>query len=1146
MPVNGKCLQWEWLEFGVGSELTSSSHSGDGTGVFGHAAQGVVGFTPNIVDIASLVQLSVSSSTSGSGAWSASYRGPNEPFGGLHFGGTGFRSDVSITARFTNVRLYIIVVGALIRIFADNIEIYVNGALEVTLGGVDLLSDGTGPCYSVLNGVPIQISGSCTATTETGTLGDEYDYRSECQSRVYGGWRYQDGHGTESLPVILPSIFAPSVSGCPFEVGIDGIIVSEETWGDHLNCAAESWASREQLANETADTQVRTICGETETVTVITSNCIYPSGPNRPAEREVWEVKSGSSGSSGSIMLVADLEKSFSRINTSGFAHVMLRGGMPYTRETGSRHCNDGGIEDSASVTNDVHPSQSPILFVMGSDPHAGEDTLSYPSYAPVTVGASRTETISYDYHELFLSCLCPLPDEGCVNICTLLWPSHDEGEFSASAAYNFPSHVETNSQSFGYLYHDEPIARYLNYWANPHWSYVTWRDDWNGLKWAEYWGPARTQKTDHSSLPEGENGLTRIDLISDSLEESGNTPFLDHFVGGFRWPGMQRFRVQEGEPPAALAYTSDSEPLWSVVDDSCELSFDSTLAVSFLKPVAVFELDIGSFTEELAMYPHFADRVFLNWNTSNVSELKVYFVSRSGEKVLLEESPSDGETTPDVEYRKPFELESCYAGSWGIDNGLGVLTDQGVDLRPVDGASAQVMAHPETCAAFPLLFGRGGTKIRFEVTPVDPGDTVEIDYPEWRAPAGDHALVWESGHCAAIVHEDGPAIRWGNWLFFNGSTLQLIPDVAALGYKSTIIDWLCFRRLVLEGHRADHGLDAELVSIFDAFEGQSVGQVDQSSIAVPLLPLSTMAAGPWRCALVSTRAEVPPWMQWPHRNRGPDWRDDNEPCQICWILSQEPRQLIATHEVMHLVDPDETTVHSDEVTGVLPDPWKLARYTIATNESEAVNYLIRSNDEDWAKVTPWHGYFAVLSHAEPYDGLSYAVSRSFRHALAQRDGGTLHLGFGSNANPSTFTFVDTGLPVAAIDIAYPEQGSRDYIVAARTWDQAVYLERFVETGARDLSINLGTGAFGAVCESPSGILFAFRLNAGTIYGHAYDRAGNEVMTAWTTNISGADEAPIAAACSVASELQMRISLIYRDGGVQIVKHSVDGGKVFA
>jgi len=1071
MPNNGRIIDWAALELRCASDASVSS-SGVGSATYGHQASAATNWIVNAIDVEDGIQLTSSSSFNGTtGSWQVTYNGPGAPFGGYIVGGAGYLPSVEIVARLVGVKLYAKLTGSLWRMVWSAVEIYINGALDIVLPGsaVDITSDGVGPNYIPLIGMPVRLTGGVSAG-RTGVPAWTYDpcnpaagapiaWLTETTGGAEGGWRFQEYSGSwVALPATPFTLEPPAGSGCPFGLSLGGIVDVETTWDARINCRSKSQYLFQYVERAGCSEEVLVICVAEEggdpgfeyTVTG-PSECVDPcTGLIGPSYQDVYSTETWSESQGGAVRLVPNLERAIRRLGDS-YRALWYRGTFPETKALASRSCTDDAVTVNTSSNPIVHPATSEFLGCVGSATHPIEDPLGLDAYCPTSASKSQSYNKTFALYGP-IACQCPpswveAPDcpSGIVGYsCATICPVYDPISQSESVSLAYPSSVGAGG---GYQSHANPEARYLATWPNPHWQFFFWRDDWDvdggPVAWTDYWGPIREQWLYDAALPAPEQRRTRNSLILSPVEtEQGNTPFLDTFAGGLRWLGVSRWITQEVAIPAECQLSLDRPGEWQVEEDAgipqCAIAFGvGGLTLSgFTGADATIELQLGSWSTAPFMQLHLARKVQLAWSLTNVASIEAYLVGIDGEATLLGEDPGL--------YAFPQGEQSKYAGSWAIDNGAGAVPDTGSDLLP-EGISAATMADPERAFAFQLASGRGYATLRLVVTPVDPGDPVEIDWPRFELASEHPRAFWESGKCCSLIWPNGPGVRWGQWTFYDPILgFQDPPLVTALGVTSTIIDWLCFRRRVIEGGPIGAGLagdvTTELGLLYDSYEGQSIGVVDKFGMGVPLPKASGNTV---RAALINSFSELPPVACFPFRGRNMgSWQPTEDHAQVVYDMAEETRPLVSpVPAAAHLAD----DLGADVGTAMAMPPagWFVWQYAPALDNDET-DWKIRVGTLDIAEVRPFHGFFtAYKTVAEGVDGgiwIDQTADARFMQASIEGD-------------DVWFRRIDTSAPVSAWTTeiqasAYGDCRNVCFCVDQRTQRIHLVFEREVSAGA--------------------------------------------------------------------------------------------------
>lgn len=896
MPNAGIHKRLDAIEYRVEASA-STGGSGDGSDNNDYQATGFTLFAPDAVDVASPIYLHVASQQNPTGdTWGVVLDGAWS----YSDSGSGFRASQAITLRFLDVTLYATLFSYW-RVVVGSVELEVDGAVVQTWGGFDSSSSRTAP-----DSIPF-LFGLMYVTGDVGANRTAYPsppptnwgFSASIVCTISGGWRFKEGGTWYSLPASLPPISLPPITGAA--AGCGGIVVTGNTWGEHLVLSATKSYSSTDI-----------------------------DGPS-------WTTTISATKTNGYVGIVPNTPRGIVRMN-SDYRAMWYRLARPGVTGRGTRGNRTApgpgpGHTHTSSADSTVLPARSALLASVGNSTHAIEDNLSDTPYC----------ILFANYQESYGTG----PDDGVI-------PTT-----AAGATYTYPLAVDSVAH---YLGHDDPDMRYWNAVGNPMWLYFHWFPNNEGgdetdpgaqSQWPvdggsvpnQYWKWTREQWQYQDALPFGEKTKKRNHMIASAVDDSGHTPWMDNFTGeNLRFLGISRWLTQEATWPTSKTLDADSAGAWSV--DGCTAAFGADIVLSG-SGTRTLELDMATWTHAPYLYAHVCDRIGVGWDATNVDSVQVFLVGIDGATVPLCSSPGT--------YSRPFDRGTEYAGSWGVDNGAGFVSDLGMDASS-SGRSLSTMGDPELAMAFSLLPGRTAHKLRFVVTPVDPDEDTTVHYPTLYRPFVKPTQVWESAQCCAWIWADGPGIRWGSFYWFDPDLgFQDPPIPKGLGIRNTIIDWLCWKREVLQGDHALGGtpdLTTELSSLFDFSEGQSVAVVDKFSLAFPLPGADDEAI---RAALVNTMAEFPPLAACPWKARDSHWQPTGTHCQKAYDWCQEPRFIVAAGtDPLVLKKPDDTLASS---AFSVPSGWKGQTYNVAL-ENDETGWNLYAGSDLFATVRPWHGWF--------------------------------------------------------------------------------------------------------------------------------------------------------------------------------------------
>ena len=177
------------------------------------------------------------------------------------------------------------------------------------------------------------------------------------------------------------------------------------------------------------------------------------------------------------------MERTIKRFNLD-FKELIERVGLPKTTKMASHVCTTGGVTTSANVETEVHPRLTDLLSVVASTAHTIEDPFSYSIYTPIQETHSYSKTYSFTRTDATGAVVCSV-SPSCIpagwfsQVSHIIYPAEPTANPDIeSVSVTFPYSVDdstANPYINNYLYHDHPIARYVNTWANPHWLYWPW-----------------------------------------------------------------------------------------------------------------------------------------------------------------------------------------------------------------------------------------------------------------------------------------------------------------------------------------------------------------------------------------------------------------------------------------------------------------------------------------------------------------------------------------------------------------------------------------------------------------------------------------------------------------------------------------------
>jgi len=967
------------------------------------------------------------------------------------------------------------------RLVVSSIEIYVNESLSTTLSGIDMTSDALGPVWLPIFSGLVEINGSANASFTPPYIGPpsygSYSGEGSAKCTVSGGWRFMENSVWYDHPVTIPPLEsepglcgkafgppppAPQFTICaPFGLHLPEAVISTRTWGNHINSVSSIVQSAHNSASDGFGSHY-----------VIDSI-------------------------NGSICLVPDLDKSLYKINND-FGASFFKWATPLCTGTAYRQIartNSGG---GGSLNGATTVYKTPVLLShetaksaeVFNAKHSIETFTTLPTYSPIN---------TYIQKQVF--------DQEVDGSGNGYYQNNEE-----IMGFNFPTYVEdSTSGPAPYMDHKILLARYFNMACHPWWSYGYVPGKWDlyssPTNWKEYWGLIREQYLAVSKK--------RNFVVTDALENSGHTPFLDNFNSngekdtdgnpvGLRWVGMCRWQTQSITPPSSIELTSGSSALWSVTDALGTLTFNAgNITVNSTVSELELFLDVNSYTSMPYMYPSICDRIFLNWTLTNVAYIKVYAVGQGGHEELYKWSPSDTTTERNHTYNIPLAYDNKYGGSWAIDNGAGIATDTGTD-SDASGISSTLMSNPEYAENFQFSGTYSQKRIKFLIGFTSTSSPITLNYPIFYRCSNNKKQLWESAQCVSTIFKNGPGVRLGNNVYYSGG-INVPPLMSGLSYKGTVIDWLMDRRALLEGVDPYYGgtinVTTELTQLYDTYEVQSVSAVDGNTI-YSILP-TPINSPKWVSSLVNLISEIPPLLGYAHNKRDSNWENiSNQFSAGVWSICQLPRKFINSGKDPSVLTKPDGTVISTVLESF--GNWFVSTSEPIIDNTENVDFKIKVSETEFAEVTPWHGYFSVINGSRVFTSYGcdtvhnnatgeyyYAyvlnnniyVNRSI-YILASSEDEVTQVTFTSNADSPSLLISPDGI----LYVVYNKGTSVYYRVSTDqglTWNTEVLLftEKYrCRTAVQESNGDILFVSFGYVSgTSGPGYLYSIPYNSGDV-----------------------------------------------------------------
>jgi len=1016
--------------------------------------------------------------------------------------GSTFAASRSMKALFTDLKLYWF--GGYWRISYASCEVFIDGASHVTYGAgtIDSLT-WQAKCAVPLFGVQPRLSGSTGAIENPAhaipPAGTTPNLSAAASASAVGGWRFQrPGSATWIELPVTTNVLDPLATTCP--VGTPAFV--------------------KPTATTTYDGAVSAHADFTYTWDGVSAN---------------GQIDSNTYASQ--IYLFDDCPASVGRIGDDHH-ELWYRGGMPRTEHSQFWTCaiGNGDAFTSDIVFTEQHPMQSEILSMVGNPAHAIEDTFGHGFLAAYSVSAGK-----------FTS------------------PFGAETQGTSTTGSHFPARLTFDGSNIGYYRHrgttlnsPELVASYVNYWGARHMQYFYWFPDDTGVgvQWPiagvtptvlEFFLLYAKQHLTHPSLPMLENRQTQNNVPSlpgfPGISATGAFVKARLFANTFTsFVGLSRFKVQTPTVPVSLTLDAASSGAWSFQDCTAAFAAGGITLTAVGSPASfAATYDLGAFGSSPYQYVHLCDVLKTDWNTANVNLLSVYLVDSLGKEKLLTTGP------PPVTSVLTSTQDDYYAGSWAQQYGGTVLSNVGLDQLPT-GQSASQMSDTSFAQAFQMFTGRSPHKLKFVIVPTDPAVTVLLKYPTFTycATAPGPLFVPESSGQVAILYPDGPAARIGQHTWHYDGDVQLAPLLHGAATRTSVVDWLVVRRVLFEGISGTSGLNAELATIYDAVEGQAREDAAQDTLAF-WLPSPAVGSVPY-FAISNLYSEMPPMSGWPNVVRAATtFVEKTTPVAADFVLKTWSYSVESRHYPGKTADAAPVQLFTSAgVQKTATEParsgWTSSAHAMVVDGNEALDYEVRHAGIVYAKVRPWDGYFSLvyLGTGGTAKGVSYDVSRAFKHERAYADGASAIYGKGANY-PLPIVFADSTIAtgVTWTSVRFLRTSGTETVWMATGTASAVVLRKSTNGGTTfTVAAVIGAGTKPSLCALESGGFIVYWIDGGSLKGQIRSHTG--AISTGTFTVTAADDQGIGT-YEYPTQSGRAIAVLYAVGGDLYRRTSSDG-----
>jgi hypothetical protein len=349
----------------------------------------------------------------------------------------------------------------------------------------------------------------------------------------------------------------------------------------------------------------------------------------------------------------------------------------------------------------------------------------------------------------------------------------------------------------------------------------------------SDYWFPIREQYIYHSRLPAVWN-IRKRNFVKDTVCTNSviSSVLLEHtnsIAGYYNYGGLGQLFT----PLVPMSFLGLCKPKkltintipsrintnalqYNIISGGAGVPGVNGITITPTSNTVVLEYDVGNWDGGIYLYDVIANRFKYELVGSNITNVRIVFVSFSGDE---KEVYSGGSLSGFIDKVLENDIKFSSSSVVGYSGNLSLDLDRGFDVHP-DGISSSVFSNAEKVVNYSLLCSNNIDKIRFEIS-LSSLNEFQFRYLEFYLDSGSYYHIIEGSNIDVLARNNS-YMRYGHFDFLDWGNLEIktVPDIRDADYRMNAVDGCCFIRNVLYG--ADKSMEIitnYIESMYDMFE---------------------------------------------------------------------------------------------------------------------------------------------------------------------------------------------------------------------------------------------------------------------------------------------------------------------------------------